>query len=258
MDESSDGSSGLSTTCRRMMPTVGCEADAIAFTEESQLLFSSTSCSQAAITADGAYICGPDVDFTSQDPVVAKASLEVCIPVDTDINDIKRANRPQRIRVVFVLKRASVDSNWNIEGIELHKERWDAPFNGRRELSGCGGGMDPMAQGEKLKLDEVSSSSSLEWKVVDGVVYESGCVLKEAEEGRAWEMVEESDKEKEGWVVVGLPLGCWAAWCVGDETSVVEVEAGVVLEEGNRMRVGKRKVSDGVVVEASMLSLKQC
>jgi hypothetical protein len=257
VDASSDGRSGLSTTCRRMMPTVGCEADAIAFTEESQLLFSSSSCSEAAITADGAYSCGPDVDLMSQDPAVAKASLEVCIPVG---NDIKRANKPQRIRVVFVLKRASVDSNWYIEGIELHKERWDAPFNGRRELAGCGGGMDPMAQGEKLKLDEVSlfSSSSLEWKVVDGVVYESGCVLKETEEGRAWEMVKESDKEKEGWVVVGLPLGCWAAWRVGHETSVVEVEVGVLLAEGKRMRVGKRKVSNSVAVEASMLSLKKC
>lgn len=255
MDQSSDGSSGLSTTSRRMMPTVGCEADAIAFTEESQLLFSSTSCSQATITADGAYTCGPDVDLTSQDPAVAKATLEVCIPVG---NDVKKANKPQRIRVIFVLKRVSVDSNWYVEGIMLHKERWDAPFNGRRELAGCGGGMDPMAQGVKVKLEKELSPSSLKWKVVDGVVYESGSVLKEVEEGRAWDMVGESEEEKDGWVVVGLPLGCWAAWRVGDERSVVEVEVGVVLKEGKLMRVGKRKVSDAVVVEASMLSLKQC
>ena len=125
----------LSMVHRRMMPTVGCEADAIAFTEDGQQLFPADGGSNT-IAADGSYSTGP-LDLSSTDHT---AAFQHCLGL----------GQGQRIRVVHKLQRMGTETCWRVAEIEVHREQWDGPWTGKLELSGCGGGMDGFAQSPAL------------------------------------------------------------------------------------------------------------
>lgn len=121
--------SGVSATCRRMMPTVGCEADAIAFTENAGQLFSTALGAQPATVApDGAYSAGP-ADISSPD--LRKAAFEHCLALPA----LDLQQQRMRLRVVQQLRRQAGCGAWQLDSVELHLERCDGRAGGA--LSGA-------------------------------------------------------------------------------------------------------------------------
>jgi hypothetical protein len=118
---------------RRMMPTVGCEADAVAFTEGGQEMLSDKSSSHIVFAADGRYSYGPE-NLVSEGRT--KAAFEHCFTVEPR----------RRLRVIQNFAKFGPAQQWSLANVEVHLERYDGPHTGRRELSGCGGGMEPFAQ----------------------------------------------------------------------------------------------------------------
>jgi hypothetical protein len=224
---------GLKYTLRRLMPTVGCEADAVAFTEELQAMFTPGG---AAITAEGGYSTGPASDLSSKE--LYKAQSEHCFPLEIP---------GQRIRVVHNFKRMGQEGVWKVLSVEVHKERRDGPHNGRRELAGCGGGMDPFSQTPVVEI----SSLEGDWKVIDGVTY-----IANGEE-----QVNESSNEiitisKDLPGLIGLRLGAWSSvQILGDAD--VEIVAGVLLESGNTMKTVRQSIKNGTLSKTELMTLER-
>ena len=194
MSSTTEDVQGVEYICRRLMPTVGCEADAVAFTEEqaANAVIIPPPTPTAAFTAQGDYSIL--LTFDDQD---MKGRSEHCFSIGVDARE-----RRQRVRIVQNLQRMGPDKKWKVASLEVHKERWDQPYNRRRELGGCGGGMDPFA----TETSTVFSSD------------------KEEEE----RVMDEEVKQ----VLVGLPLNTWSAVKVGEDGEGVEwVAAGVVVPE---------------------------
>ena len=166
------GTDGLSYTQRRMMPTVGCEADAIAFTSQQQQLFTPGHPS-ATVAADGSYSAGP-ADLAAAE--IQSAAVEHCLVL----------RQGQRVRVVHNLQRPSSGSSWEVVSIDVLHERYDAPYNGKGELGGCGGGMEPFAEG--AALDRACLEGS--WTVAAGVEFafdQAGASCSEVDTaGKPW------------------------------------------------------------------------
>lgn len=221
---------GLKYTTRRMMPTVGCEADAVAFTEDQIAVFVPGS---AAITSEGGYTWATIDDIAPKD--VFKACYEHCLPLTTG----------KRVRIVHNLKRMGPDSVWKVLSIEVHNEKWDGPQTGRRELQGCGGGMDPFSQKPALDIAALGG----EWKA-------SGVRFVPGSEGALESVQVESEILKIDGLqgLIGLPLGTWSA--VNVHGVDAEIVAGVVLEDG-RVKVAKQLVSGGKVALAEVLTLSK-
>ncbi|EFN58401.1 hypothetical protein CHLNCDRAFT_140331 [Chlorella variabilis] len=229
---------GLTATNRRMMPTVGCEADAIAYTQAACKLFqSSTDTGAATVAPDGSYSQGPH-DISAAD--CTKAALEQCLVVEP---------RRRRLRVVHNLRRTGGEGRWVLDSVEVHNERYDSPYRGKVELSGCGGGMKAFAGDQRLAAEAVQGS----WEA-SGVRYSvdgdaSGQCSREAVSGEGW--------SAEDVVATGLllhPLQAWSACDIRGED--VTVTAGVLLDEGgSSMAVATRRLVAGRLVAAELLTL---
>lgn len=132
---------------RRLMPTVGCEADAVAFKEESRRLFAAgggwASGVPRPVLPDGAFVAGP----AQTDAAACKMEVEASFP-DPD-------NRT-RVRVVLVLSRHWQSKAWQLSNVDMHQEKWDTPYVPIRSLAGCGGGM--VVSGEQRKALAAASS----------------------------------------------------------------------------------------------------
>lgn len=220
--------SAIKYTLRRLMPTVGCEADAIAFTEESQ---EPISLAHAAVLPQGAYSYAP-LDITSK--ALHKANIEHCFPIDTK----------KRIRVVHRLKRMGVAQEWKLMSIEVHHERYDSEFSGRRELAGCGGGMDPLSSLARVDSDRVRGS----W-------FASG--MKRVSSGSHGNFEEENfdaQPRELNQHFVCLPLGVWSSAELSE--SNIELAAGVVLEDG-AMLMAEQRIIDGKLKIAEILRLER-
>jgi hypothetical protein len=223
---------GLQYTLRRLMPTVGCEADAVAFTEDLQAMFPPGG---AAITAEGGYSTGPSSDLSSKD--LFKAQSEHCFPLETP---------GQRIRIVHNLKRMGAEGVWKVLSLEVHTERWDGPYNGRRELAGCGGGMDPFSQ---TTVTEINSLQGI-WKVVDGVCHVADDGRHVVDIGTSTGIEIASLPE-----LTRLPLGAWSsAQIVGDAD--VEIVAGVLLTTG-KMKAVRQTIKNGKLNTTELLTLER-
>ena len=220
---------GLGYTLRRMMPTVGCEADAIAFTEDQLAVFTPST---AAITPEGGYTWATVDDISPKD--IFKASYEHCFPLTTG----------QRIRIVHNLKRMGSDSIWKVLSVEIHRERRDGPHTGRRELAGCGGGMDPISQIPAL---EVAIELSGEWRASGMRFVPGNGGSMEASEIESTTMVLVGFE-----TLIGLPLGAWSAVRLDGDTG--ELISGVVLEDG-RVKLAKQNIIGGKVESAELLVL---
>lgn len=99
------------------LPPPGCEADAIAFTQEASQLFTTdpgTSSSDAPPTVgpDGSYAAGP-ADVAALDAI--QAAFEACLVL---------APMQRRLRVVHNLQRMGAEGAWQLDNVELHSERW--------------------------------------------------------------------------------------------------------------------------------------
>jgi hypothetical protein len=75
-----------------------------------------------------------------------------------------------RIKVVQVFRKNWASSSLVLDSVELHKEKYDGPYTGKRELAGCGGGQPPIAKLPALQADAVAGS----WSAVSGTRYVLG------------------------------------------------------------------------------------
>ncbi|KAL4458080.1 hypothetical protein ABPG75_012945 [Micractinium tetrahymenae] len=240
-------SQGVSATCRRMMPTVGCEADAIAFMQEAAQLFSTAPGSQPATAApDGSYSAGP-ADISSAD--LRKVAFEHCLALPAEGPQQQR----MRLRVVQQLRRGAASGGWRLDSVELHSERYDSPYRGKLELSGCGGGMKGFASSEALPADALAGA----WQVASGLRYQvdptsGACSCSAAQPGERWEA-----GSLQG--VLLHPLRAWSACSMGDQDGGdVSLAAGVLLGEGGaRMAVAVRRLAGGRLASVELLTLER-
>jgi hypothetical protein len=223
---------GLAYSLRRLMPTVGCEADAIAFTEDQQEAFGRES-SDALVTTDGGYTVAP---VGLKDTGVHTASIEHCFPM---------ISPGQRTRVVHRLKRMGREQSWTLSDVEIHRERRDGPYNGRRELAGCGGGMPAFAM-----------TAALDVAGLNGEWHARGVRLLRRDDGSMERIGVEITEWKLPLVdaIVVFPLGVWMAAAVTECGG--EFMAGVVMEgDASRARVSRQRIENGVLREAELLAL---
>jgi hypothetical protein len=175
---------------RRMMPTVGCEADAVAFTEDMAVIggggggAAAAGALLAAVAPDGAYAAAP-----ASLPADGRATVRVesCFPL-TDTSD--KNGRRERLRVVQTFARdwtvrlpAPADeeeaggaaaapsssppppppaSLLRLEGVELHREFLEGPYTARVELLGCGGGAPPISKLERTPAEALGGGARAE------------------------------------------------------------------------------------------------
>ena len=225
---------GLRYSQRKMMPTVGCEADAIAFTEDSAVVFAAGD-PAAVLDGSGAYGFGPG-DLSSPD--LDATAVEHCLPLGG------AGQQVQRVRVVHALRRMTAQSVWRSMGVELHAERYDSPHSGRVELQGCGGGLESFSATEPLAEAALGGA----W-TASGLRFAGGGAGAEAVEAEAWSF------EALRPTLLRLPLGVWSSCVVeGDSLSLA---AGVLLEGGAAMRVATREVRGGQLSEARLLTLER-
>ncbi len=229
---------GLMCVTRRMMPTVGCEADAIAFTEEApEDLISGNS--NAFFSAHG---------LSTQSPGPAMADEK---SFDCKAEHILTLGNGQRIRMVHLLKKMGPERQWRVQGIEVHVEKKDSEYHGRRELTGCGGGMDPFAKTEALSIDQVTATFGAGRSTASGSKL-NGTVVT----GDAWDL---RTSVGEGMTLVGLPKRCWTAFScerAGDGRVALRIFAGALKEDGKSMVVASQMSWDGAIAEADLLEVQ--
>jgi hypothetical protein len=228
------GEGGLAATTRRLMPTVGCEADAVAFTQQAADMFA-PGATPATVAPNGGYSHGP---ASLAVPGCTRAALEACLVL---------APRQRRLRVVHNLRRRAADGTWQLDGIEVHQERYDSPYCGKLELAGCGGGLKGFATAQPLAAEELHGS----W-MATGLRY-----AVDASSGQC----QRREVRDEGWSVEGLqagaptlhPLAAWSA--CGLQGEDVCVAAGVALEGGASMAVVTRRYKAGSLALVDLLTL---
>ncbi|KAL4853434.1 hypothetical protein ACK3TF_005571 [Chlorella vulgaris] len=229
----------LTAISRRMMPTVGCEADAIAYTQDACKLFDTSASGAAAptVAADGSFSYGPaGGDMSPAD--CFKAALEQCLVMQP---------RRRRLRVVHNLRRVGAAGTWELDSVELHQERYESPHHGKVELLGCGGGMKGFAANERLAAEELQGR----W-AARGVRYlvDGGDCRCHAVSGETW-----SAEGLAAGALMLLPLKVWSACNIqGDGISVA---AGVLLDEPGSMALVTRKLVAGRLVAAELLTLQR-
>lgn len=238
----SNESIGLSCVTRRMMPTVGCEADAIAFTEEvPQDLISGNS---------NAFYCAQGL--ATQSPGSAMANENA---FDCKAEHILTLETGKRIRMVHLLKKMGPERLWRVHGIEVHVEKKESDYHGRRELIGCGGGMEPFAKtADPLDLDDLRSVFVTDRAKSNGLkLTRTGTenVINET-----WGFGETVD---EGMTVIGLPKNCWTAFSCStvDGSVLLKIVAGVLKDDGSSMVVVSQTSTNGELNEAKLLNA-QC
>eukprot|EP01026_Neomeris_dumetosa_P000121 TRINITY_DN10030_c1_g1_i8.p1 TRINITY_DN10030_c1_g1~~TRINITY_DN10030_c1_g1_i8.p1 ORF type:complete len:186 (-),score=24.60 TRINITY_DN10030_c1_g1_i8:20-541(-) len=134
---------------RKLLPTVGCEADAIAFIdEEKHILASTTQEGNKTILPNGSYSSCPERISSEEKKVV----FEQCL----------YTSDKTRVRFFHTLTRRDSESDWRLINIEVVKEVFDQPYHGRQELGGCGGGQPRFSDKERLNLDDLQKEG---WKV---------------------------------------------------------------------------------------------
>lgn len=271
---STDGSKQLKSTVRRLMPTVGCEADAIAFTEEqcgssssssSSTLGGSTPGSTLLIAKrDGSYNTGPRL--WPQDEKVTTMQIEHCLVLP---QEEKSSQLRFRVKIVQNFKRAwTAGRPWRLVSIDLHKEKYDGPYTGKRELAGCGGGQPGIAQQPHLAAQMLAGS----WQTcTDASTSQPDTILVDSSGGtckhissqsvgsepRPLELQDDagtgavsasSANSDELVITTLLPLQAWSMVRLSAPGKVSEVAAGVLLP----CSVEQQDQQDSTLVSARM------
>lgn len=227
---------GVSCVTRKLMPTVGCEADAIAFTEEARRDFG-FHCKNCVFEERGLATRSPG------DVIADEKSF------DCKAEHILTIGQGERIRMIHLLKRMGSERKWKVQGVEVYVEKRDGPYTGRRELAGCGGGMDPFAKSDAVSSDSVVTALGRA-KRATGVQYADGRIESIADD---WQSAMGELPN-----IVGLPKNCWTAFsCDASSESTVSIHlyAGVICDDGNTMNVSYQHSENGSLMNASLVSL---
>lgn len=133
---------GIKCLLKRLMPTVGCEADAQSFHEEARHLMEiNDTATQHVILANGSYTTVSSLNISDR----TKLRVEHCLMTAEE----------KRIRVVQHVMTHETTDTWQLSTVELHHEYYDGPYNGGASLSGCGGGMSNFAELDKFDASQL-------------------------------------------------------------------------------------------------------
>lgn len=142
-------SSGIQCLTKRIMPTVGCEADAQTFLQESRSLFEAPPAdSSHSVLRNGTYSTSNCLSLSDAQAL----RCEHCIML----------GEQHRIRLVQHLTSAKATEPWQLASVELHHERYDQPYNAGAQLSGCGGGMNNFAEHDTLDASRLQQEWNLQ------------------------------------------------------------------------------------------------
>lgn len=259
-------SDGLSYTVRKLFPTVGCEADAVAFEEEA-VTGLRTATERAGedktILRNGGYTLGAR-ELPAQGPTpgtLSTLTLELCMadtqpraspsPSSATVAALATAGKRERVKVVLTLARGGPaaaqdqgqEAAWWLRQADVSRERFDRPWDGKQELGGCGGGIPAFAAGTRTNLKALADLEG-QWTAGEGAVY----VLDEA---GAFRLAGDAPLEgTSSWGstagsphAVALPLGIWIS--VSGSAGDLMVEAGTLLEDGKIRKVAGRRFAGG-------------
>lgn len=231
---------GMTSVTRKLMPTVGCEADAVAFTEDTKK-GSNGEWENSVISAQGLATRGPGSVLLNEN--VFECTAEHIITLEDDM----------RIRMVHLLKKMGAERQWRVQGIEVYVEKRDGPYTGRRELAGCGGGMNPFATSNPLSLESLMTFTADTAKAT-GVRYSNG--VREEVCDEPWGFLDNVDAKS----FIGLPKNCWTTYTCetsadGDTHVVIRLQVGVLSEDGSSMTAIQQVSVDGSLSHADLLTI---
>ena len=229
---------------RRLLPSVGCEADATAFVDEAVVGASSASSSSSssssspdaprfflATAPDGGYALVPSRLSAAGD---APTRVEACLPLE------ERAPGGGRRRLRLVLFADADASSSSLKTVEVHSETFDSPYCvSGATLSGCGGSVPQFSSKERTAAEELDGSGGsgpLSWAPVaedGGATSASRAFVFSASSASLTPSPNPPPARKARGGPQGrllLPLGSWASLrpSAAPEGGVV-FEAGVIL-----------------------------
>jgi hypothetical protein len=228
---------GMKCVTRKLMPTVGCEADAIAFTEEK----GASSWENSVVTEHGLATKSPGDAVSKGD--VFDCAAEHILPLPED---------GRRIRIVHLLKRMGPERLWRVQGLEMYLEKRDGPYTGRRELAGCGGGMDPFATSEPLSIESLSVFTP-ETAKARGVRHVNDTRTNFSEE--PWGFLDNVDASS----FVGLPKNCWSAFSCEtlDDRVTLMLQTGVLSSDGTSISMVQQRSVNGILCAAELITIQR-
>mmetsp|Transcript_36386 Transcript_36386/g.102786 ORF Transcript_36386/g.102786 Transcript_36386/m.102786 type:complete len:364 (-) Transcript_36386:111-1202(-) len=197
---------GLVTSVKRFMPVVGCEADAVAYVEDStESLRSEEGLKWEAktITEEGSYSIGPRI-LAQEGDALMKHRIEACLAGPDG----------WRVRMVYDLQRKDAMSPWKVLNLDVFKEEYVGEYEGGTDLRACGGAV---GWGDKPRT-EVADVTSDDWKFVSGAAYTcrgEDLAFVECE-------VPERTTRSETVGLVCLPLRMWSRVMIDDGDVLLE------------------------------------
>jgi hypothetical protein len=212
------GSVRVAYRLKRLLPSVGCEADATAFVDEGVSL--DLGSGGGVFGADGAFVSAPPSLPASPADPPARVEVGLPLPLAACRAAPDGSVPPRRVRAVLTLaadplaaagEPSSSPPSVILTGVELFSEKRYADFsNGSDSLAGCGGGVGPFAGGARLEPAALDG----EWAPAAGTAADPA---RGTDGGAGTRLL--------------LPLGAWAA--VRPAADGVVVEAGFVVESGD-------------------------
>lgn len=271
MNAVEDGKSvSLEYRVRRLLPSVGCEADATAFVDEAVVASSSSHSSSSpssssssssspapppplvlATAPDGGYALVPSRIAAGDSPMTR---VEACLP----LAETAPGGGRRRLRLVLFAEAAPSppDLPSSLKTVEVHSETFDSPFIvSGATLSGCGGSVPQFSSKERTAAEELDGGGgggSLSWSpvVADGAAAEATATASRAFVfSAASASLNPSPNPPPARKARGgpqgrllLPLGSWATLrpSAAPEGGVV-FEAGVLLSSGDESPSRRRR-----------------
>lgn len=214
----------LRTKRTRVLPSVGCEADAVV-PEISERFVNPFGLPGSAGFDCGSYATGP-VDLAAD----ARAwSFSLTAPGEA-------GTKRSRVRV------EAGDVLVGFGKLEVFVETWDAPFVDGVVLPGCGGEHVSFADGERVEANALVGT----WEVEETAYERDGAVWTRREK----QIVVERDAE-EAEHCIGLELPKGVNVLAHDEQAGAVVEAGWLVEPGLRVTVRREHRPDGEAVRCA-------
>eukprot|EP00898_Chlorokybus_atmophyticus_P003396 jgi/Chlat1/4057/Chrsp26S04109 len=211
----------LQSTIKRLLPTVGCEADASTIHDESvSVLPRESDMLSVAYSTDGQYSVSPAVLAPEGKGDV---NFEHCLVSD---------NR-ERVRILQTVARAAQSKDWKLRKVTVYRERWDSEYSRGASLLSCGSKASKFAEGKRLESKELEG----QWKAVDGVA-----VVKPAAQAAVHDALTR----------LLLPAGIWCL--LSSAGGALCVEAGWVHAAGKRTVSARQFSAEGALQGVTLQS----
>ncbi|XP_047974188.1 uncharacterized protein LOC125216473 [Salvia hispanica] len=187
----------------KLLPTVGCEADAATVYSSEERHISAHHGSTFAYASTGSYVAA--------DPSVKSIELEHCL--------IDPNNKESRVRVIQVL-----DSELKLVRIKVFVEQWYGPFRNGDQLGGCAIRDAAFAATERLEASRVCGV----WQGSSAVARfdASHNMIQQLDDERASKSIRD-----EGGLVL-LPKQLWSSVKKREDDEITCCEVGWLLDEG--------------------------